>query len=76
MFQVRTVHCRDLPPTLSWLSAFTFRWSDWTEDFVDVVLQLKEDADSNHTQGIMGLAVVAYRNLSKLLPERLILKRE
>lgn len=43
---------------------------------MDVVLQVEEDADSNRTQGTMGLAVVAYRNLSKLLPERLILKQE
>jgi hypothetical protein len=43
---------------------------------VDVLLQVDDEVDGNHSQGTMGLAVVAYRNLSKLLPERLILKRE
>lgn len=34
------------------------------------------DHQSNHSQASVGLAVVAYRNLSKLLPERLLIKQE
>ncbi|KAJ1531609.1 hypothetical protein ONE63_000281 [Megalurothrips usitatus] len=51
------------------------RWADWTEEFVDVALRLDADhLDGNHSA--LGLAVVAYRNLSKLLPERLVIKQQ
>lgn len=52
---------------------------------MDVVVRV-DAGESNHSQagqgqtdaaqGTLGLAVLAYRNLSKLLPERLVIKQE